>query len=84
MAALTSEQRNELRQRFESDQSRVHAPIPIGSGTVRLAFDAIDDYFDAHAAEINNALPEPAKSGLTVEQKALIVIAVIRKRYGGG
>jgi hypothetical protein len=82
MAALTSEQRDELRRRFERDQSRVFAQMAVSSGAIRTAVDELDDYFTSKAAEINNQLSEPAKSGLTAPQKSWLVTNIIDVKYG--
>jgi hypothetical protein len=48
---------------------------------VRAAIDAADTWADANAASFNAALPQPAKSVLTAQQKAQLLFYVIQKRY---
>ena len=49
---------------------------------ISAAISALDTFFNTNAAAINTAIPQPARAALTVRQKALLVVAVIRKRYG--
>lgn len=56
-------------------------PVAINKAELKAAVDAIDDFFDANAATLNNALPAAAKAGLTTEQKARLLMAVISHRY---
>ena len=58
--------------------------VSIQKTHLRAAFDAIDDWLDANASTINTAIPQPARSGLTTPQKALLLALVIRKRYDVG
>ncbi len=79
---LTDVQRDELRARFESDQSDTWASVSIGNQDIRAAVNALDDWFNAEASTINDALPEPAKSGLTTSQKSWLVTNLVDVRYG--
>ena len=45
------------------------------------AVDALDTFLNDNAAAVNNALPEPAKSTLTIPQKAELLSLVIKWRY---
>jgi hypothetical protein len=58
--------------------------VSIAKADLRAAFDAIDDWLDANASTINTTIPQPARSGLTTPQKALLLALVIRKRYDVG
>lgn len=51
---------------------------------LRAAVDALDDFFDANATAINNAIPLPARTALTSAQKALLLVHVIDQRYLSG
>lgn len=58
--------------------------VSVAKADLRAAFDAIDAWVNANAATINAAIPQPARSGLTTPQKALLLALVIRKRYDVG
>jgi len=79
MAVLTDEQRREA----GAEMMRLGG-VSIAKSDLRAAFDAIDSWLDANAATINAAIPQPARSGLTAAQKALLMALVIRKRYDVG
>jgi hypothetical protein len=49
---------------------------------IQAAVGAIDDYFDANAAAINAALPQPFRGTASADQKALIVALVAARRGG--
>lgn len=55
--------------------------VSISKSDLRAAFDAIDDWFDANATTLNTALPLAARNGLSTQDKARLLKAVINKRY---
>jgi hypothetical protein len=67
----------ELMRKYSSDGDS----IGINKADLRAAVDALDTFMNDNAATINNALPEPAKGVLTVQQKALMLSYVVLKRY---
>jgi hypothetical protein len=84
MAVLPDAERREvwadLMRRFSDERQAVS----ITKQDLRAAIDAIDAFFDANAATINAALPQPARSQLTTVQKALLLMFVITRRYLAG
>lgn len=59
---------------------------PIGACAVskadlQAAINAIDDWVDANAASFNVAIPQPARSALTIKQKAWLLTFVVRQRF---
>lgn len=68
----------ELMRKYSRDGETIGA---ITKADLRTAVDALDDFMNANAATINNALPEPAKAVLTPAQKALMLSFVVLKRY---
>jgi len=80
MATLTSAQRQQLWADFMEIASSQGINLPLLKSELRDAFDGLDDYFDAHAGDINNSIPQPARSALTPEAKALMVEFLMRKR----
>lgn len=83
MATLTDAQRLECRAVWNDLNASERLSIAgLTKSDIAAAVAGIDAYFDTNAAAINAAIPQPARSALTVRQKALLVVAVIRKRYG--
>jgi len=78
MAVLTSEQRQALWAEFQRDDT---GEIAVTKPDLRAAVDAIDDWFDANAATINQAIPQPARGALTARQKALLFMHIMTKRF---
>lgn len=58
--------------------------VAVSKDDLKAAFNALDDWFDTNAATLNAVLPVAARTGLTVQQKARLLTAVIRKRYISG
>ena len=67
----------ELMRKYSSDGDS----IGINKADLRATVDALDTFMDTNAVAINNALPQPARGALTVQQKALILSYVVLKRY---
>lgn len=53
----------------------------ITKADLRAAINGIDQYLSDNAAAINSAIPQPARGILTTKQKALVLTAVVAKRY---
>lgn len=51
---------------------------------IRAAFNGVDQGFHDNANAINLWFPQPARSQFTTEQKARILMEVIRRRYLAG
>ena len=51
---------------------------------IRAAINAIDQFLNDNAGAINSTIPLPARSNLTTAQKAILLIAVVTKRYIAG
>lgn len=49
---------------------------------LRAAVDALDSWVDSNAAAINAAIPQPARSSLTSQQKSFLLALVLQRRYG--
>ncbi len=82
MAILTDEERLQVRAAFNQLNNAERNAIGITKADLAAAVAAIDSFFDTNAAAINQAIPQPARAALTTRQKAILVTAVIRKRYG--
>lgn len=64
-------------QRLWSDRT---LPCSVSKAQLRAAVDAIDDWCDANQSSFNTAIPQPARSALTADQKAWLLCYVVRKR----
>ena len=53
----------------------------LNKGDVRAAVNAVDDFLQNNAAALNAAIPLPARTALSTTQKALLLTAVVRRRY---
>lgn len=84
MATLTSEQRREAWREWMDSASRLGIECAITKAELRAAFDDVDTFFENNKAAINNALPEPAKSALSPQSKALMLAILLRVRYDVG
>lgn len=58
-------------------------PATITKTDLIAAVGGIDDYFDANAVAMNQAIPQPARGALSAGQKALLFSLVAMARYGG-
>ena len=81
MAVLSDDSRRELWAEFQSELSRDTEPLAVNKAELRVAVDALDDFFSTNAATVNAAIPQPARSALTTPQKARLLVFVIRQRY---
>lgn len=61
--------------------SNLPGPTALEKGEIREAVDAVDDWLDAADDTITAALPEPAKSELTAEQRRRLFMLVLTKRH---
>ncbi len=80
MAVLTPKQRLELRNETMRDP-RLGLLNGLLKGNLADAINGLDDYVNANAAAINQAIPQPARANLTTQQKALLLMFVVAKRY---
>lgn len=84
MAALTDEDRAELHADFMRRMTlETFGSCRITKAELRAGIDAIDAWIVANAASLNSAIPQPARS-LTTPQKAMLLAAVVQRRYVKG
>lgn len=82
MAVLSDPDRLEGYQDYAQKNSADRVTFgAVTKADLRAAFNALDDFFNTNAATINAAIPQPARGVLTSTQKALLLTAVIGKRY---
>jgi hypothetical protein len=84
MATLNEQDRAEVAGNFMRELSNGREALATSKANLRAALDAIDNFFDANAANINAAIPQPARAELTTAQKARLTMFVIRQRYVAG
>lgn len=78
MALLTDAQRAEITTVF---MQQALGPLSLLKMDCRAAVDALDAWYDANAPAANQALPQPARSVLTLADKALLSTLSVEKRY---
>ena len=78
MAVLADSDRVALWAQWMRDNT---GTISIVKADLRAAVNAIDDWVDANAASFNTAIPQPARANLTVKQKAMLLMYVIKRRF---
>jgi len=81
MANLTNEQYTNLWAELMRGLSRDGESIGIDKHALKDAVIALDSYIDATAAEINQAIPQPARNALTIQQKARMLMLIMKYRY---
>lgn len=84
MAVLTDIDRREIWAEIQRELSAVNEPLALSKTALKAAVDALDQFLSDNAATINNAIPQPARSSLTVPQKARLLMKVITQRYVKG
>ena len=84
MAALDGTTRTEIRRDFMSDKSAVREEIAtLTKADLAAAIAAIDAWIDANAASFNSAIPLPARTALSSQQKVDLFLAVLIRRVRG-
>ena len=84
MPELGDVARREIWREAMSDMSTERESCSITKAELRAAVDALDVWFNANAAIINAAIPQPARGALNNRQKARLLSLVIRRRYIDG
>jgi hypothetical protein len=79
MAILSDTARAEVTAEWQRTNRDIIGAIT--KADLRAAINAIDQYLSDNAAAINSAIPQPARAQLTTKQKALVLTAVVTKRY---
>jgi hypothetical protein len=80
MAVQSDAQRREGFNEFMRNMPRDEV-ITITKIDYRAAYDALDQYFSDHAADLNQALPQPARGALSTPEKARLATRVLADRY---
>jgi hypothetical protein len=81
MAVLSDSDRFEIWAEYMRTNSE---SFTLSKADVRAALNAVDTFLSDNAAALNTAIPQPARGALSTPQKALLLTAVVRKRYLSG
>jgi hypothetical protein len=82
MALLSDSERAALSQIFQAFESSRRAALSgVTSDDIRAAINAVDQWVEDNQTSFNQAIPQPARTGLTTSQKAQILFYVVRRRY---
>jgi len=81
MAILSNVDRIQLWKEFMDESSSVRDPLDLTKADLRAAVDGLDDWLEANAAAVNQAIPQPARGSLTAKQKARLLVFVIKQRF---
>jgi hypothetical protein len=86
MPNLSDDDRKHVWQEFMEELSRLHElhATPLTKADIRAAVDGIDQWLTDNAASGNQAIPQPARTGLTTGQKARLQSLIVLKRWGSG
>ena len=80
MAILSEQDRQRIWRGLMRYWSRLREEVGVNKQDLKDAIDATDQWIDDNQSSYNSALPEPAKSNLTLAQKTLLFCAVALMR----
>ena len=84
MAVLPAGERAACTASFTDDKSRVREVVAgVTKADIRAAVNAIDDWCDLNATALNLAIPLPARTALTGQQKLDLFLRVVQRRVKG-
>ena len=84
MAGLDGTTLAEIRRDFMSDKSAVREEIAtLTKADLAAAIAAIDAWIDGNAPSFNSAIPLPARTALSSQQKVDLFLAVLIRRVRG-
>lgn len=81
MATLNAADRLEAAAEFMRGRTEARDPIVGVKADIRAAFNAMDVWMEANAASLNAAIPLPARTALTQQQKAKLFQKLVDWRY---
>jgi hypothetical protein len=86
MPNLADADREQVWRDFMAQESAQHGVYagPLTKADIRAAVDAIDQWLTDNAASGNQAIPQPARTGLSAAQKARMQSLIVLKRWGTG
>ena len=81
---LTEPDRDALTDLFVDDLNTTRRPTSLSRAELRAAIAAIDAWVDANQASFVAAIPQPARSATSVQEKVQMMFFVLRRRYEMG
>jgi len=78
---LTDADRRALWAAFMSQASAAREALALSKIDLRAAVDAIDQWVGDNAASFSAAIPQPARSALTMKQKLRLFKAILNRRW---
>lgn len=83
MPNLSDADREDVWREFMAQLSALHETFaqPLLKADVRAAVNGIDQWLTDNAASGNQAIPQPARSGMTASQKARMQTLIAAKRW---
>lgn len=84
MASLSAGDRIAGNNTFMQERNAVRDSLELTKANLKAAYDAANTWADSVQAAYNSALPLPARTSLTTQQKAKLLIAVLERRYLSG
>jgi hypothetical protein len=79
--SLTTPQRRQVWKDWVQQLSDKREALNVSKAELKAAIDGIDEFLDNNQAEINKAIPLPARTNLTARQKAELLSIVVLKRF---
>ena len=76
--ALSEQQRVEIWERFQNDESKLRKSINLEKSNLRAVVDALDDWWDTVQAAGNAAIPQPGRDELTNRQKKYLFFLLMQ------
>ncbi len=81
MAELISDDRKIIWSAYMDDLSSRRESITLTKLELRAAVDAVDTWINDNQASFNSAIPNPARTNLMANQKAELLLYIVKKRY---
>jgi hypothetical protein len=81
MAVLSDQDRADVATEF---MQQAKGPLSVIKADIRAAVNGLDDWYNTNAASANAAIPQPARSALTLTDKAHMSNLIVSKRYDKG
>jgi hypothetical protein len=84
MAVLPDGDRQLIVKNYSSDISALRVAFDVRQPDLKAAVDAVDLWVDNNTAAYNAAIPLPARTQMTTQQKAQLLMYVVRRRFEVG
>lgn len=81
MAVLIDADRVVVWRRIMARLSQSRAPLALTKADLRAAVNAVDAWLEANATSYNTAIPQPARTVMSVAQKAELLSAVALRKF---